>query len=357
MHFNSAPYLYLLAVIPVIIGFSARHYVLSRRWYQLFARREKRRAPHLAETLLLSAMAAALIMAMADPGIEYTETVFDRSGIAIAVGIDMSKSMLAEDAAMAAEQRSRFKTANRLNRARSITLSILSRLRGERIGTFIFSEKGIEIIPMTRDYGYCNYIVQHIDAQDTTVPGSNLGNAVKTGISMLEAASRQGAKILVLLSDGEDISPDATAMLTAAGQAAHKGIRIYTVGIGSPSATWIPIRSDDGSAVQDYLLDQDATILKTSLVSRTLKQIADLTGGVYFRGADENAPQKILTEILRHAHALDETRLIETSRYDLSPLLLLAAFLFAVANTLMRRHFARQPAQSFHHNSHYKPRR
>ena len=133
----------------------------------------------------------ALILCLAEPKVQYLRTVFNRGGIDIALGIDVSKSMLAEDEMIPPEGKKLFPIANRLNRARYCALNILSALRGERVGVFMFASRGVEVIPSTTDYGYCQYLLKHLNDTTITIPGSDLSQAIMTGTALFADASRE----------------------------------------------------------------------------------------------------------------------------------------------------------------------
>ena len=163
MIIEHTPYLWCLAVVLPFIGMSIRSYRLSRQWLYGFAGREKKFGPYLQNTLLLSLTVIALTLALAKPKIAYDKIFFNRAGIAIALGIDISKSMLAEDVALPAGGQQLFRIANRLNHARWFAMRFLAELHGESIGAFIFADEGIEIVPLTTDYAFSRYILKHIN--------------------------------------------------------------------------------------------------------------------------------------------------------------------------------------------------
>jgi Ca-activated chloride channel family protein len=260
----------------------------------------------------------------------HERTSFNRAGIAIAIGLDVSKSMLAEDVELPSEGRELFHIPNRLNRARYLALQFLSELQGERLGLYLFASKGVEIIPFTNDYGYSQYIVRHVNDSDITTSGSDLGEAILYGISMYEESSSQQVKRIILLSDGEDISIDQSRLYEAAEIAASKGIKIDTVGIGTGKAMLIPIRNVDTTSIVDYYLDEDGTYLRTSLVQETLEKIAHISGGHSFHITDEQVARKLLESILSDVKTIERTRSIELVWMDLSPLFLLSAMGFFI---------------------------
>ena len=263
--------------------------------------------------------------------------MFNRGGIDVAIGIDVSKSMLAEDEMLPEEGRKLFAIPNRLNAARYCALSIISALRGERVGVFMFASKGVSIIPLTNDYGYCQYILKHFNDATIAIPGSDLNQAIATGVSLFEDTPRKTVKTIILLSDGEDISDDKSPIFEAAQRAATQGIAIYTVGIGMGRGVLIPVRDAAGSAIVDYYKDKDGAYLKTRLEQDTLKGIATITGGSYFRARDERSEDGIVDAIVKRARTIEYTRVTEPAWFYLSPILLCAALIFFVIGIIARR--------------------
>jgi Ca-activated chloride channel family protein len=262
--------------------------------------------------------------------------VFNRSGIDVAIGIDVSKSMLAEDEMIPEDGKKLFTIPNRLNRARYCALNIIIALRGERAAVFMFASKGISIVPLTTDYGYCQYILKHINDATIAIPGSDLSQAITTGVSLFEGGSRKTVKTIILISDGEDISEDTSPIYEAAQRAAAQGIAIYTVGIGMGQGVLIPIR-DSGGNIEGYYMDEDGSYLKTRLEQDTLKSISTTTGGRYFRGHDERSEDGIVDAILKRARTIEYTRATEPVWFYLSPLLLFAALIFFIIGIIAGR--------------------
>ncbi len=327
MTLEESRYLWLLPAIPCFLLGAYVSFVQASGWLYRFARVRKRPFPAVVSALLLSLALAALILALAGPRLRYTKTVFNRSGIDVAIGIDVSKSMLAEDETLPEEGRKLFSVPNRLNRARYSALSILAALKGERVGVFMFASKGVSVVPLTNDYGYCQYILKHVSDATISTPGSDLGQAIGTGISLFEESSRTSVKSIVLISDGEDIGEDSSRMHEAAQRAAAKGIAIYTVATGSGQGVMIPIRDAIGGGIEGYYQDEDGSYLKTRLEQESLRRIAATSGGSFFRARDERGADGIVGAILKRARTIEYTRSTEPAWYDLSPLLLCGAVL------------------------------
>jgi Ca-activated chloride channel family protein len=322
MALDNPEYIWLLLVVPLFACCALISHLTASQWLVRFAGKKKSRAAFAAATLLLSISLMALILCLAEPKLQYLRTVFNRGGIDLALGIDVSKSMLAEDEMIPPEGQKLFPVRNRLNRARYCALNILSALRGERVGVFMFASRGVEVIPSTTDYGYCQYLLKHLNDTTITIPGSDLGQAIKTGIELLSAASVKRARALILISDGEDISDDTSAIDEAARRAAELGISIYTIGTGMGQGVLIPIRDAEGTAIADYYTDEDGAYLKTRLEQGPLKMIAAATGGRYFRASEEHCEDRVVEAIVQHARTVEYTKTSEPAWFYLSPFLL-----------------------------------
>ena len=336
MNLKHSGYLWLLLVIPFFLYFSLRSYRMSSDLLYRFAQIKKRPIPYLVSTLFLSLALAAVIFSLAEPKVQYHKTVFNRSGIDVAIGIDVSKSMLAEDEMLPEEGKKLFAIPNRLNRARYSALSIISALKGERVGVFMFARKGVVIIPLTTDYGYCRYILKHFNEATIAIPGSDLSQAIATGVSLFEDSFRKTVKTIILISDGEDISADKSPIFEAAQRAAVRGIAIYTVGTGMGRSALIPIR-DSGANIEGYYQGEDGAYLKTRLEQDTLQGIAATSGGRYFRAHDERSEESVLDAIVQRARTIEYTRVTEPAWFNLSPVVLCAALLFFVMGIFARR--------------------
>jgi Ca-activated chloride channel family protein len=336
MILENSGYLWLLLIIPCFLFYSLISYKEASNWLYRFAHVKKRPIPYVVSTLFFALALGAVIFSLTEPKVQYTKVVFNRSGIDVAIGIDVSKSMLAEDEMVPEEGKKLFAIPNRLNRARYSALNIISALRGERAGVFMFASKGISIVPLTTDYGYCQYILKHVNDATIAIPGSDLSQAITTGVSLFEGSSRKTVKTIILISDGEDISDDKSPVYEAAQRAAAQGIAIYTVGIGMGQGVLIPIR-DSGGNIEGYYRDEDGSYLKTRLEQDTLKSISTITGGRYFRAHDERSEDGIVDAILKRARTIEYTSATEPAWFSLSPLLLCAAFLFFIIGIIAGR--------------------
>ncbi|MBD3272702.1 MAG: VWA domain-containing protein, partial [Elusimicrobia bacterium] len=241
-----------------------------------------------------------------------------RRGIDVLIAVDCSKSMLAEDI-----------KPNRLARAKLALSSLIQSLEGDRVGIIAFAGTAFLQCPLTLDYSAAKMFLDFIDTDLIPRPGTALGEAIGLSIKSFSRKERK-YKVLVLITDGEDHQSEPLAM---AQEARREGIKILTVGIGSPSGEPIPVR-DAGGAVAGYKKDANGEIVMTRLDETTLQKIALETGGKYFRATSgEIEIQGIMEEIKRMETKDLQSRLLNQyeNRYQfflfVSVMLLMAAWI------------------------------
>lgn len=229
---------------------------------------------HLPFWLRLLAL-GALIIALARPRNQFTQSETNGQGIDIVLCFDISGSMTETDF-----------IPTRLEAAKRVAADFVRSRKGDRIGITIFSNISFTLCPVTTDYNMVLQQIQHINNGYLEEEGTAIGSGLATSIDRLQY-SKAKSKIIILLTDGMDfggkISPDiATAM------AKTFGIRIYTVGIGSNKEVEDTVATEFGQEKQKRQLDFNPTLLKN---------IARQTGGQYFQAADNDALAKVYKSI------------------------------------------------------------
>ncbi len=205
-----------------------------------------------------------LFVALARPqwGFRWEET--KRRGIDILFAVDTSKSMLAQDV-----------KPDRLTRAKLTVTDLVNKLDGDRVGLIAFAGSAFLQSPLTLDY---DAFRQSLDALDTGViprGGTDVASAIREAQRTFGAESRN-QKILVLITDGEDLEAEG---VEAARAAAKDGLRIFAVGVGGTNGELIPVPSATGGT--EFLKDENGQLVKSHLDDKTLKEIAQATGGLY----------------------------------------------------------------------------
>jgi Ca-activated chloride channel family protein len=245
--------------------------------------REKfRHLPVILRTLALF----LLIVALARPQSYNSGENIYTEGIDIAMVLDISGSMLAEDL-----------KPNRIEAAKQVIDNFISNRTSDRIGLVIFARQAFTQCPLTIDYGVLRHLLSKVEP-GMVEDGTAIGNAIADGVNRLKDGKAK-SKIIILLTDGMNNAGEIDP-LTAAQIAKTFGIRIYTVGVGAKGEAPYPVQTPFGIRYQMIPADIDEGMLQ---------QIANITGGAYFRATDTRALQEIYDKIDR----LEKSRVEVTS--------------------------------------------
>jgi len=218
----------------------------------------------LSQTTALGLFAIAL----AQPQCGEKAEVVKRRGIDVVVALDASKSMLARDVA-----------PSRLDRARLELSTLLDELKGDRVAIIAFAGDAFIQCPLTSDYGAARIFLRAIDPQQMPQGGTNIGSALLLARQVFENADRGSKdKVVVLLSDGEDLSGAIDEGIDALKEINAK---VFTVGIGSDQGEPIPVLSDQGEVV-GYKKDEHGVTVITRLDRAGLTRVAKDTGGEFY---------------------------------------------------------------------------
>ena len=220
---------------------------------------------------------AALIVAIARPQSMFSEESITTEGIDIVVAIDVSTSMLAIDF-----------QPNRIEAAKKTAAEFIEGRPYDRIGLVVFAGESFTQCPITLDHGVLLDLVKDADAWQLQ-DGTALGDGLWMGLNRLIDSTALQSKVVILLTDGVQTAGE-FAPLDAARAASDLGVRIYTIGIGSRTTRNIPVLDKRG--VKIFELDPS-----NSLDEETLTQVAELTGGQYFRATSTDKLREIYGEI------------------------------------------------------------
>lgn len=219
---------------------------------------------------LITVAVTLLIVALARPQWGFTWEESKQKGLDIVVAIDTSKSMLAEDIA-----------PNRLQRAKLAAFDLMQQAQSDRLGVVAFAGSAFLQCPLTIDDNAFRQSVEALDVNIIPQGGTALAEAITTAATAFKEGDN--FKVLVIFTDGEDNDENA---LEAAQAAAKDGMKIFTVGIGTPEGEILRIK--DAKGRMDYLRDAEGNAVKSRLNESLLQQIAGATeGGFYLplRGA------------------------------------------------------------------------
>lgn len=245
---------------------------------------------------------AALALAAAGPRVGGDTVEIKQEGIAIVITIDISSSMLAED----------FAPSNRLEVAKQQAVGFVRGRTADRIGLVAFAGEALTQVPVTLDYPVIEQAITDLKI-GSLEDGTAIGSGLATAVNRLRRAPDK-SKVILLLTDGENnkglIDPR-----TAAATAAAFGIKVYTIGVGTIGEAPIPT----GRGLGGFRYE----MLPVRIDEPLLQEIAQKTGGRYFRAKDSEA----LSRIFRQIDALEKTPIHVTryTRYDETtrPLILL----------------------------------
>jgi len=277
------------------------------------------RAPEWLRTLAV----LALILALAGPRTGVSTTEVEAEGIAIALVVDISTSMLAED----------FHPKNRLAVAKEQVAKFVRGRQYDRIGMVAFAGEALTQVPLTIDYAV---LYQALDQLQTGMleDGTAIGTAIATAANRLRRSPGE-SRVMIVMTDGEnnrgEIDP-----VTAARAAAAYDIKIYTIGVGSEGVAPIPI-------AQGMFGGYQYANLPVHIDEDLLREIAGITDGQYFRATNEAA----LDSIYQRIDALERTAVEVKTYTDYTPrhlpLLLLAVMLLAAEWGLLASRWGRVP--------------
>jgi Ca-activated chloride channel homolog len=205
-----------------------------------------------------------LFAALAGPQVGFHWEQVSRRGNEIIFAIDTSRSMLTADV-----------KPNRLTRAKLAIDDFAKKLDGDAVGIVAFAGTAFLACPLTLDYGAFHESLGAIDTNTIPRGGTNISSAIQAAQAALHR--RPGSdKILILVTDGEDL--EGSAFETAQAAAKADGIKIYTVGVGTAAGDLIPIPPEQGGG---FVKDESGAFVRSHLDEQGLKAIAGATGGFY----------------------------------------------------------------------------
>ncbi|HDT14802.1 MAG TPA: VWA domain-containing protein [Firmicutes bacterium] len=207
-----------------------------------------------------------------------TETV---SGIDIILALDLSGSMRADD----------FKP-NRLAAAKDVLKKFVKGIKNDRVGMVVFAGLAFTQCPLTVDYEIVESLIDEVDFTTVRVDGTAIGDAIITSVNRLDISDRE--KVIILATDG--VNNRGIDPLEAAKVAAVKNVKIYTIGIGKEGGA--PAVYTDALGNKRYHTDRRGNIIMHEEPDdEVLTNIAQMTGGMYFRAEDKRALERIYSRI------------------------------------------------------------
>jgi Ca-activated chloride channel family protein len=215
---------------------------------------------------LLLVGALGTILALARPQWGIVREKVEREGVDVVLALDSSGSMATEDVA-----------PNRFFLARQALLSLVSRLEGDRFGLLAFEGDAYPLVPLTLDADAVGLFLDSMEPGQVPSPGTSLGRGLAKGLEMFVDKERHN-KVLVLVSDGEDLEGDIPEAVRRAKEA---GIVVHTVGVGTERGEPVPDFDREGNRV-GFKKDESGAPVVSRLNVANLEAIARGTGGKSF---------------------------------------------------------------------------
>ena len=326
MIFANPNYLYLLLLlIPAIAwyiwkqkGAQASLQVSATSAFSKMPKTYKAYLRHINFAILLGSI-AFIIVVLARPQSTDNWSKTDTEGIDIMISLDVSGSMLAAD----------FKP-NRVEAAKDVAAQFINGRPTDNIGLVIFAKESFTMCPMTTDHAVLLNLLKDVNTELIDGNATAIGNGLATAINRIKDGQAK-SKTIILLTDGTNNSGD-VAPVTAAEIAKTFGIRVYTIGVGTIGTAPFPARTPYGTTVyQDMKVDIDEP---------TLKDIAAITGGQYFRATDKSKLLSIFDEIDKMEKTKISVREFSKKQEEYLPFALIAFFLLLIhiliRNTVLR---------------------
>ena len=272
IHFAQAQYLLLLLLIPFFFIIQTVVLKMRRRRIRKFGDEALVEAlmPSYAKArvwvrlTLFSIGFLFFVVGLSRPQIGAKLKEHQTRGAEIMIVLDVSNSMLAEDY-----------SPNRLERAKLAISRIVDKLQEDRIGLIVFAGNSFVQLPITTDYVSAKMFLGSISTESVPIQGTAIGEAINTALRSFSAQSEKSRAVIVI-TDGENHEDDPVA---AAAQAAELGVRVFTIGVGSPEGKPIPM---DG----ELLKDKDGNIVVTRLDETVLQDVAKAGNGAYVRAGN-----------------------------------------------------------------------
>ncbi|MBZ0264157.1 VWA domain-containing protein [bacterium] len=259
---------------------------------------------------IISLLFLAIGLANPQVGTRYEEVT--RQGIDIFIVVDVSKSMDTEDI-----------RPSRLIKARYELSRFLQGLKGDRVGIIPFAGTAYSLMPLTLDYSAAAMFLDILETDLIPNPGTNLEAAIGTALDAFPYEEGRGQAI-ILVSDGEDHEGGA---LKAAQKAAEKNVTIYTLGMALSKGDPIPLTDEEGNQI-GWKNDDEGKVITSKLNEDLLRQIANATGGSYFRATQGGEEFR---KVYKHMFGMDrkelEARRITDYEDRFQPFLIIALIL------------------------------
>ncbi len=319
MEFRYPAFFLLLFLLPPLFLWAKRREKLEFAFSSFELLKDRTTTPRIflfkIMPFLRAAMFLLLIAALARPSSVSSDKEYQTNGVDIVIALDISGSMLAED----------FQPENRVYVAKQEAIKFVQGRENDRVGLVVFAKKAFTQCPLTLDYRILTELLSEIRV-GMIADGTAIGMGIATAVNRLRDSNAK-SKVIILITDGENNSGNIDPV-TAAELAKSFGIKVYTIGVGKGGMVPFP--------VDDPLFGKRYVQANVEIDETTLKRIADITGGLFFRARDPKA----LSEIYERINKLEksEVKVKEYRSYnEMFPIFLIPALLLLLLDILLRR--------------------
>jgi len=253
------------------------------------------------------------------------------------VALDVSSSMLADDL-----------KPNRISAAKKILSEFLDQVEGARVGLAVFAGRSFTQCPLTTDMAVVQQLLRNVEVFSVRLDGTAIGDGLASCLNRLRKGTgtegskpsepivagnpaTAGSQAIILITDGEN-NQGSIEPLQAALLAAREGVTVYTIGVGTPEGVPAPYVMPDGRI--SYAMDEKGDIIRTHLEEKPLKEIARMTGGLYFRASDNRSLSDVLSSIAK----MQKREMLSVASWEyreLAPAILLGAFLLLAVDFIL----------------------
>jgi len=267
---------------------------------------------------LLALAMIFLTLAAARPQWGEREEMIETRGMDVLFLLDLSNSMLAEDAA-----------PSRLSRARNFIRKLLENLGDDRAGVVSFAGKAFLTVPLTNDFDYVTELVDTVDPSSMSSQGTRIGEAIDVAMRAFERAAegtRRQSRAIILITDGEDFGENA---LNSAARIKDFGAAFYALSVGTPEGAPIPVRDEQG-VLLTYKKDSEQKPILSKVNRPLLSKIADAGGGSHLELMNPDDAAYSVAKSLKNLNRDEQRKKMEIIKIDRFQIFLALSLMFFV---------------------------
>lgn len=321
--FEHPLYLYLLLLIPILIGLHyATDYLRKKRLTQYGdADLLRRLMPDVSmwrrevKSWLMMLALMLLIFTLARPQFGTKTETRKRQGIEAIIALDISNSMMAEDV-----------TPSRLEKSKMLVSSIVDKMTDDRIGLIVYAGEAYIQLPITSDYVSAKMFLDTAEPSMITTQGTDIKQAINLAMRSF-TPNQEASKAIFIITDGEDNEGGA---VEAAREAVKHGIKVYVLGVGSPQGAPIPMQ---GST--KYITDNSGNVVVSKLNEQMCREIAQAGQGAYIYVDNSSSAQEKLSEQVDKLAKTEMESAIYSEYDEQFRAVALLALLFLIADVLI----------------------